>query len=335
MSRPGARRAAFRIGGSVLVLALLLAFLPREELWEALRGVPIAVWPAALGAYLALHLLGVAKWRRLVNSAGGGLSWAGAVRCYYLGLFGNVFLPSLVGGDVVRAGLALRLSPSRSGVLLGSLVDRMLDVVALAGLAAAGALLAPGTVDPKSRTIFRVLAAGAAVGGLALAAAAMVIRARWFSRRMRERLVHARRAVRALSRQPQDVLLAFGSGVLLQGLQVVLNAWIGEACGLHLPAAVWLFAWPLAKLSALVPVTQGGIGVREAALAALLAPFGAPAVLAVAVGLAFEAVVITGGLISGVISLLLGRSSGAVSGAAATARAWRRGPDPAIRELRR
>jgi glycosyltransferase 2 family protein len=37
-----------------------------------------------------------------------------------------------------------------------------------------------------------------------------------------------------------------------------------------------LFAWPLAKIAAVVPITQGGIGVREAALVVLLAPFGAP-----------------------------------------------------------
>ena len=38
--------------------------------------------------------------------------------------------------------------------------------------------------------------------------------------------------------------------------------------------AVWLLAWPLAKLIALAPVSLGGIGVREVALATLLLPCG-------------------------------------------------------------
>jgi uncharacterized membrane protein YbhN (UPF0104 family) len=63
----------------------------------------------------------------------------------------------------------------------------------------------------------------------------------------------------------------------------------------------------LAKLSAVLPVTQGGVGVREAALTALLVLFGVPAALAVAVGLVFEAVVITGGLIGGPVAVALGR----------------------------
>jgi uncharacterized membrane protein YbhN (UPF0104 family) len=71
--------------------------------------------------------------------------------------------------------------------------------------------------------------------------------------------------------------------------------------------AVWLFVWPLAKLSAVLPVTQGGVGVREAALAALFLSFDVPATMAVAAGLVFEAVIISGALIGGPLAVVLGR----------------------------
>jgi uncharacterized membrane protein YbhN (UPF0104 family) len=89
----------------------------------------------------------------------------------------------------------------------------------------------------------------------------------------------------------------------------VLTAWLGRLCGIDAPIQVWLFVWPLAKISALTPITQGGLGVREAAQAALFAPFGVPASLAVAVSLVFQGVIISGGLISGLLSYLLGRRS--------------------------
>ena len=88
----------------------------------------------------------------------------------------------------------------------------------------------------------------------------------------------------------------------------LLTSVIAAGCGLHVPLRTWLFAWPLAKLSSLLPITQGGIGVREVALAALLAPFGAAPALTVAVGLMWEAIIIVGGLLAGTIYLLLGRS---------------------------
>jgi len=82
---------------------------------------------------------------------------------------------------------------------------------------------------------------------------------------------------------------------------------MAEYCGLKVPMRVWLFAWPLAKLAAVLPLTQGGIGVREAPLVTLLTPFGAPGTVVLAAGLLWEAIVICGGLIAGAVALLLGR----------------------------
>ena len=76
---------------------------------------------------------------------------------------------------------------------------------------------------------------------------------------------------------------------------------------LQLPLRVWLFAWPLAKLAALLPLTQGGIGVREAALVALLAPFGAAGTLVLAAGLVWEGVTVTGGILAGLTAFVASR----------------------------
>lgn len=103
------------------------------------------------------------------------------------------------------------------------------------------------------------------------------------------------------------MLRALSMSLIVQVTFIFLNVQLADACGLHLPYRVWLFAWPLAKLSAIVPVTQAGIGVREAALAALLLPFGAPAVLAVAAGLAWDAVVVGGAIAGGIFAMVTGR----------------------------
>ena len=103
-------------------------------------------------------------------------------------------------------------------------------------------------------------------------------------------------------------------GVLLQSLLVVLNWGLGLAIGIDIPVYVWLFVWPLAKISGLLPVTQGGIGVREAAQAVLFAPFGVSAARAVATGLVFEVVIIAGGLVGGAIALLIGPSREPLTG---------------------
>ncbi len=302
-------RVFLRFGGSALILALLFHFLPLRQVWATLSLLSTKLWLAVLAGYLLAHTVGVSKWRLTVNLAGAGLSFPQSARCYFAGLFSTLFLPSIVGGDVVRAGLAMRLGRSKSAVLLGSLFDRMLDVAALVILTAIGALLVPGALSPSSRRIF--WSVGVAVGCVVLILVIVValLPARRFSFWVRRRLVRVRNAWRSMSRQPQYVILALSLGVFVQGTFIFLTARVAAACNLHLPLRAWLFAWPLAKLSALLPVSQGGIGVREAALAGLLAPFGAPPVVIVAVGLAWEVFVISGGVLAGLASFLLGKFS--------------------------
>jgi len=299
----------FRLGGSALILGLLLTFVPFGQVWSAIRRIPAPLSLGLLGFWLALNLLGVVKWRMLINVAGAGLSFRQAVRCYYGGQFGNIFLPSLVGGDMVRGALAFTVSRSKAAVVLGSLIDRVQDVIGLGAIAAAGALLLPRSLDPQSRKVFLAFAGALAVAGLSTAGVLLAMPVRKFPFKVRRIMVKLRRAGKSTYGRRDRVLLSLGLGVILQVTQVGMNCWLGVACGLHIAFGVWLFAWPLAKISALLPVTQGGIGVREAALVGLMAPFGAPPVLTAAAGLVFEAISTIGGLLSGIVAYLAGRAS--------------------------
>lgn len=310
------RSMVLRLGGSMLVLALLFYFLPFEQLRAAVRRVPPGLWLAVLAAYVGAHGVAVVKWRLMVNLAGAQISLRQAARCYCAGLFGTLFLPSIVGGDVVRLGLAMRVARNRAGAALGSLLDRMLDITALAIVAGMGAIRLPRSLDGPGRRIFGILVACGALAGVAVLAITLLVPARRWSFRMRRRFARLRQAARSIWRQPQYVGLALGVGVAVQTSFALLTSVIGDACGLHQPPRVWLFAWPLAKLSALLPLTQGGIGVREVALAGLLKPLGTPPVLTIAVGLVWEAVIYSGGLIAGLAALLLGRSTATVPTAA-------------------
>lgn len=301
-------RWVLRIAATVAALALLLWWLPFDELTAAIRSVPLAMWPIAIAVYLASHLLGVTKWQLLVNTGGAALPARRAVHAYYWGLFGNLFLPSLVGGDVVRAGVAMRDARSKSAIVLGSLVDRVQDVIGLGAIAGIGALLAPRALDDTSRRIFLVFLVIMGVGGLAGLVTLRFFPARLVPFKVRRLLVRIRQAVRANAARPSALVTAFVLGLGLQSSLILLNWELGRLIGIDIPLHVWFFVWPLAKIAGLAPVTQGGIGVREAAQAALFAPFGVGAVQAVATGLVFEVVIIAGGLLSGGIAILLRRN---------------------------
>jgi uncharacterized membrane protein YbhN (UPF0104 family) len=304
-------------GGSALVLYLLFRLLPGRQVWQALGLLPVQLWLLVLLGYLAAHCIGAAKYRLVLNIGGAGISVRQAARCYFAGLFGSLFLPSLIGGDILRLAMVLRVAKSRAGVVLGSFVDRISDFAALALLAGIGAALGPGALDLRSRKIFEMVS-GIAILAIAIAAGVIaVLPVRRFSFRMKRRFVRLRGAVRSMMKQPAAMLRALSMSVTVQVIFIILNVMLADACGLHLPFRIWLFAWPLAKLAAAVPITQAGIGVREAALAALLVPFGATAVLAVASGLAWDAISISGAIAGGIFALIAGRfwpQTGSASG---------------------
>ena len=303
------RSPYIRFGGSGLILILLLTYLPYRQVFSTIKRIPPQAGLALLAWYLLMHLLGVTKWRLLVNLAGADLKFSRAVRCYYWGLFGNIFLPSLVGGDLVRCGMAFLFSRSRAAIVLGSLMDRVQDVGGLLAVTAIGMLLMPVTLDYQSYKELWLIGAVLLAAGLLGLASLFVIPARKFPMKIRRIMVKLRRGIFSMYQRPGRMFTCFVLGMVLQVSQILINYSLGKLAGLHISFAAWLFAWPLAKLTALVPVTQGGIGVREVALVSLLAPLGAPAVLTAAVGLAFQAIAITGGLIGGVMALIMGRFS--------------------------
>jgi glycosyltransferase 2 family protein len=295
-----------RIAGSLLFLGILLAFLPLHKLALALRSISLTFWLWVLTGFLATHVIGVVKWRLTLHVSNARLTFPQAVRCYFAGLFGTVFLPSVVGGDVVRMGLAFRIERNRAGVLLGSLVDRLLDTVSLAVVAGAGVLLIPGALNERHRRAFVALAV---VFALAFAGLFVALKATPWQRlpfKMRRLFVKIRRAWRSMVSQPQYVLVSLLLGIIIQTGLLFLSFSIAAACGIQVSFRVWLLVWPLAKLLALVPLTLGGLGIREAGLVALLAPFRVPATLSVATGLTWESIIIAGGLTAGLISFLVG-----------------------------
>ena len=293
------------------VIGILLRFLPLHLLAEAIRRVPLATFLAILLGYLCAHAVGIAKWRMVVNAAGAQLDFPTSAQCYAGGLFGTLFLPSIIGGDVVRLAVGLRRSPNPAAVLAGNVADRFIDVAAQGGLVLAGLLLLPGALPVSlqgqaRRVMFYLGAVFAVLIFLTLLLYRPLLGGRSFH--FRRRLARLRHALRSVSSAPHVLLGAWLLGTAIQTTFLVLTAKLAESCGLVLPLRDWFFAWPLAKLAAVLPLTQGGIGVREAALVGLLSPFGAAPHLVLAAGLVWEAVVISGGLVAGLGAFLLGRS---------------------------
>ena len=211
---------ALRWIAALSVLGVLLHFLPLDTVRSAITRVPPAHFLAALAGYLLAHALGMLKWRMVVNAAGAELDLATSLQCYGGGLFGTLFLPSIVGGDVIRLAVGLRKSPRPAAVLAGNVVDRFLDVAAQAGLVALGLILLPGSL-PESlravavRTLLVAFAIGALLFAIVFSLRGVLLRGRSF--RFRRRLARLRHALRGVSARPHILVAGWLAGKVVQG----------------------------------------------------------------------------------------------------------------------
>ena len=302
---------ALRWLGALAVLGILIHFLPLHLVDEAIRHVPLSHFIAILLGYLLAHLVGIAKWRMIVNAAGARLDYSTCAQCYTGGLFATLFLPSIIGGDVVRLAVGLRRSANPAAVLAGNVVDRFLDMTAQAGLVLLGIILLPGSLAVSFGSEARrgILLLGCVLA-VVVVLGFMLYRPLLGGRsvRFRRKLARLRVALRAGWRKPYVLFSGWVLGTMIQSTYLILTVLVAISCGLYVPLRVWFFAWPLAKVAALLPLTQGGIGVREAALVGLLSPFGAASPLVLASGLVWEGIVIVGGLIAGLTAFVLRRN---------------------------
>lgn len=292
---------------SVALLGLLFVLLPWSQVREALGRLPPTVWIGVLSGFVLGHGLGVGKWRLFVNAARGGLGRLDATLCYSAGLFANLCLPSIVGGDLLRMGLAGTLTRRPEAALWGGVMDRATDLLALALLVTGGGLLARGAIEGWLGQVLSV--AVAVLAGLLLLLLPFAFRqplVRW-PRQVRRRVGRGLVGVRQLWRRPGAAARGLALSLTIQSGFVLLNAWLGRSVGIEVNLAVWFLVWPLAKIASLMPISLGGLAVREASLAALLLPFGVPAARSVVCSLLWQTVLIAGGLLGGLVWLGLTR----------------------------
>lgn len=131
------RQTIIRVLGSLLALSLLIVLLEEEgdgELFSALRRVSIWHFFAAVVALTISRVFAATRWHILLRSAGVEISFLRSVMLTFTGNFSSNFLPTTIGGDVVRLGGAMQLGYDRVICLASLVADRL---IGLAGMSIA------------------------------------------------------------------------------------------------------------------------------------------------------------------------------------------------------
>lgn len=269
------RRLVFgllRAAVSAAVVAGLLLKLSPGRLGSAIRGAdPVyLLWAGLL--LLAVEVLVILKWRVLALSRGLRVPPTRLAHHFFVGNLLTNVLPTSVGGDLYRI---VRVQRDTGGsvvdVTLSVLYERTTGYAAMASLGAVGAAFhfgGPGVGTGAFLGLPLAFLVGALlVGGLP----APPLTARF----------------RALIRSRADLLLLLwltGFSVVIQAAYVSVIALVGAAFRVEVGWWYWATATATVALATLLPISFGGLGIRESGYAAVLAPVGAKAAAAASVG---------------------------------------------------
>lgn len=285
------RALAIRIGlGAAIIGFLLWHFDARPALHSLARERPL-FFTAAVALYVASLMLSAYRWKLLAAmlSLRGPLSEF--IRYYFIGVFTNLFVPGLIGGDATRGFYLGRRHHKMGEAIASAVADRGYGLLALFWFAAANTmLLNRGTLPPK--VINPTLAIGAATFAGYLASPLIA------------RLIHVtprpiRRALGIIApylHRPISVLPAIVLSMALQASLAVAQYILALGIGLRLPLADFMLIVPIANVFASMPITFNGLGVRETAYLILFGMAGLPRDDAIALGLLWFAATMLGGM---------------------------------------
>ncbi|QDO96357.1 flippase-like domain-containing protein [Ferrovibrio terrae] len=291
------------IAKALLTIAFFVYLMEQVE-WADVFQVMATISPwwafAAVLWKLLQYPMAAFRWRIFVNAIGGHIRFLQALSIFWIGFFAALFLPGMIGGDVVRvlkireAGVSLRIAASsvilERGVMVASLF-LMVSVISLV----------PGAPRIPGIEVFWFVTIGGLVGGLLLTLLPATVLARLMQRKMLVWLGGIIEDMLRILRAPGTAMLALALSIFGNSLVVIEVYLLGLAIGTDITVLACFALVPPVILVVSLPISIGGWGAREVALVTALAIVGIPAenalVISVLFGLLTTLLALPGGLL--------------------------------------
>jgi glycosyltransferase 2 family protein len=277
---------AIKVAVSIALLAVLFSKIDGARLWTTAKRASIAWLAAALGIYLANVLGSIWRWRLLLDAQEIEIPARSLLGSFLVALFFNNFLPSNIGGDVIRIRDTARPAGSKTLATIVILTDRVIGLMGLVLVAALGATMAAGAAGHGPAPIWPTwLWAGFLIGTALSAPVVMspagvgrvlqpltVFHPEWVGLRIE----HVTTALARFRERPSVLAGCFGGAVFVQIATVTF--YLAVAYALRISITPWDLAVivPLSFIVQMLPVSVNGFGVREATFSFYFTRVGLP-----------------------------------------------------------
>ncbi|MFC2164975.1 YbhN family protein [Acidobacteriota bacterium] len=274
-----------------IIAYLLLKLTPVREIGNVIRDVDI-FW---LILSFSLHALGLLisarRWQILIHAQGDRVPLGFLAQSYLVGNFFNLFLPTRFGGDIVRIWDGSRYSKSilKSSAIV--LVERLTGIIVLLLFAVAASLYRL-EMTQKFPVVWVSLAVGLAglfcIIGFFLPMTETLLKKipdSGFLNKIKDKIFEFRQVVLVYKEKKRAFGWALFWAFLLQ-VNVILHYFlVGKAFHLPIPFVDYFIFMPIVLLVLTIPITLGGLGLRELLYIEIFQRYSIPDALAVSFSL--------------------------------------------------
>ena len=274
-----------KIGVSAGLLWVLFVRIDAGNLWDRIRSASLIWVLTALALYLVMMLVSTWRWQLLLRAQHVSLGFGRLLNSFLVAVFANNFLPSNIGGDVIRIRDTAPATRSKTLATTVVLVDRGIGVMGIAFVAACGSSLAAqrseaiGPIGPAVLWTGLLVVLGFGILVLAMPhRLALVLRplrvfhSEWVDQRI-DTLVAALLRFR---KSPGTMLAGFAGGIAVQAILVGYYAAVALAIHLAVPLGHLAILVPVSFIVQMMPFSLNGLGVREATFGFYLSQIGIP-----------------------------------------------------------
>jgi len=288
-----------RVGISALFIVFLFS---NSDITETLNFVAKSnhlIWIAGVLLYLLGQAVSAYKWKLLASAADFKGSVKDYIDYYFTGMFFNLFLPTTVGGDVIKCYyLSKDDSENRKAAAVYSvLADRVTGVAVLMWIAAVGMFLPISAQIPFIIKLFTVLTALGIVIFTPLfpAICGILGNKKWISKFLND--------ITAYWQNPMLITKALSWSLIFHFIIIAIHVLIGYAIGIKIPVLYYFIVYPMSSLAGFLPVSFNGIGPREATYIYFLSLIGINSSAALAFGVFWFGIVLISSLTGGIFYL--------------------------------
>lgn len=296
---------------SIAIMYFLLRSQDLDTLWQTFASVnPLAVVFVAV-LFLCTQSISTFRWSVILRKDVK-ISYFRLLSIYFVGMFFNNFLPTMVGGDLVKGYYLYKYSKKGDIALASIFMDRYSGFAALMCITALalipGYALIKGTALPG---FFVFLIGGFAamsliiwVGPLHSWAMRILDRIHFYG--INKKIDTFYKVLMGYKSHRDILLKIFGCSVLVQGGIIIGYFVLGSGLGIEVPLGYYFLFIPLTTAISMLPISLSGLGIREGAFIYLFTMVGASKEQAIALSLLWFATCAFVSIIGGVEYVRMG-----------------------------